>query len=173
MNKNYQKSFPAGENTGFTLIELLVVVLIIGILAAVALPQYERAVEKSRAAEAISTLSNLRQQFLLCLLSLPLAECGKGPNQFELFDVQPPGVQVSDMCYKTKYWYYCAEGQADLVAYRYNTENDANPRAVALGHLIMDDPHLDPLIYCYPDSDDKFCYKAGFTKSTSSGNVLP
>ncbi|MBQ8844175.1 MAG: prepilin-type N-terminal cleavage/methylation domain-containing protein [Elusimicrobiaceae bacterium] len=54
---------------GFTLIELLVVVLIVGILSAVALPQYTKAVEKARTAEAVSTISTLEKGIELYILS--------------------------------------------------------------------------------------------------------
>lgn len=49
------------QQAGFTLIELLVVVLIIGILASIAIPQYFKVVERSRLAEAQTMSSQIRQ----------------------------------------------------------------------------------------------------------------
>ncbi len=54
--------------SGFTLMELLVVVLIIGILAAVAVPQYQKAVKKARLAEFISTISSIEKAVDVWLL---------------------------------------------------------------------------------------------------------
>ncbi len=71
---------------GFTLIELLVVVLIIGILAAMALPQYFKAVERSRMAEAVTLVDSIvkaqRRKFM---------QTNRYARNFEGLDVSPKG----------------------------------------------------------------------------------
>ena len=71
---------------GFTLIELLVVVLIIGILAAMALPQYFKAVERSRMTEAITIMDSVakaqRRKFL---------QTNHYAEDFRGLDVSPKG----------------------------------------------------------------------------------
>ncbi len=67
MSKIYQKMTLRWKNPakgvpgGFTLIELLVVVLIIGILAAAAYPQYQKAIMKTRIAQALPMLRSIQE----------------------------------------------------------------------------------------------------------------
>ena len=93
---------------GFTLIELLVVVLIIGILAAVAVPQYQKAVYKSRAAEAISMLKALQQAQEVYYIAN-----GVYTDALEDLDVEVPADKVApgwgqaDINAPNKYMYSC------------------------------------------------------------------
>lgn len=74
------------KSKGFTLIELLVVVLIIGILATVAVPQYQKAVEKSHAMEAITLLKAIAQSQQMYYMTH-----GKYATQFsQLEDIRLP-----------------------------------------------------------------------------------
>ncbi len=49
------------RNLGFTLVELMIVVGVIGVLAAIAIPQYDSYVRKSKRSEAKVALNNLAQ----------------------------------------------------------------------------------------------------------------
>ncbi len=73
------------KNKGFTLLELLVVVLIIGILASVALPQYRKAVAKARATHAISLIRTIKQTVDMALIDPPACPAGCGSCVYRLF----------------------------------------------------------------------------------------
>lgn len=52
---------PARKQQGFTLVELLIVVIILGILAAVVIPQFNTAASESKEAALASNLATIRQ----------------------------------------------------------------------------------------------------------------
>ena len=67
---------------GFTLIELMIVVAIIGILAAIALPQYQQYTTKAKFADVISQTESYKTAVALCSQENAgvLANCNAGSN---------------------------------------------------------------------------------------------
>ncbi len=91
-------------NNGFTLIELLVVVLIIGILAAVALPQYRKTVMKTRYMQLKISAENLK----LAQMAFFLAN-GDYTEDLQNLDISLSGGQI-DTSDSSKYvwpWGFC------------------------------------------------------------------
>lgn len=148
---------------GFTLIELLVVVLIIGILSSVALPQYQRAVKKARAAEGWTNLKTL---------STAVNEwCLANPGTHNSFDKEELSVSLPNDANKFEYLfeYGISAGSRFYPCPPYGYVFRAVNRKD--GYILLMDPEGNRACATYTDrsgtvTSDQSCKDLGFTKSS-------
>ena len=153
------------KRAGFTLIELLVVVLIIGILAAVALPQYEKTVERARAAEAMQMVASIARANEVYKLAN-----GSYTTDISLLDIQVPGTDTTYNGWprkETRLFQYgsIAEGYTGSVAVAQRLPFISSYAIVSLsdGQLVC---------HYYTDKYKKFCRSLGSGKTYNSSSYI-
>lgn len=131
-----------GSVGGFTLVEMLVVVMILGILASVAIPNYMRSIEKSRATEAMNMVKSLNDAVYTYA-----AERNACPSAFYKLLIEVPGEISSDG----------AEIRSEYFSYRLNAAQNAKIPATNCGGVVA--ARLDGDVYYiwnpYGKSDSK------------------
>ena len=124
------------------MIELLVVVLIIGILAAVALQQYKKAVEKARVAEAKIVLNKARHLHQLYDNFVSDYLQGELPGEYD------DDCLTGTNCFKTKNWEYATYSAEVFDAYR--NIGDENPYFLRIFYE-------DGSLVCVDRDSDEYC----------------
>ena len=152
------------KNTqAFTLIELLVVVLIIGILAAVAVPQYQKAVEKARVAEALSMMKTIADASRAYYLAN-----GEYAHNMDELDIEIPGTSITNFGVhrvQTKWFEYGTN---------YSSEELAIANRLPLSTFYWLNYFDDNVICCYAGTakGNDFCkyFSKGKTNETHTGS---
>ena len=146
---------------GFTLIELLVVVLIIGILAAVALPQYQAAVTRTRLAELqilTRSIKDAEERYFMAN--------GEYTRVFTDLDIALPGTGVSNGAENwkpTEHTFCVLSAPRDV--YCVNSQGGSN---VSGWQIWLDQAEDAPRTLCYAYAGNKAAEKA----CLSMGGVL-
>ncbi len=138
--------------TGFTLIELLVVVLIIGILLAVTLPQYQLSVDKARYAAMMAAINAVKQSEELyyltngtytnsfdelyadlpgeCTRTFAIYECGSFSLRLESSNVYVYG-RLTDVPRNSYILYYDHTGKGKRECYAYPSDGSRGEKLCA------------------------------------------
>ncbi len=123
------------EKSGFTLIELLVVVLIIGVLAAIAVPQYFKVVEKGKSSEALTTMDSIRgaqERFLsstgnYCTAALPCTSMDLTPPTMKYFSLSAASAGTGNPSWKIGATRTTAVGNYGAYVVTYDVEPAVRP----------------------------------------------
>jgi prepilin-type N-terminal cleavage/methylation domain-containing protein len=168
---------------GFTLIELLVVVLIIGILAAIALPQYRLAVNKTQAIKSINLGKALMEANFYYELANGHNACEAAANEtdFSNLDISIPANTIP----YPRYYIDRSAPTADCTSVFFSGDNETNNGNPVNVPMIIFGLKYNPGlittgvkggIYCRARTDslaEKVCLSLGGKFEQNINNVSP